>query len=450
MVIKTYCGPIDRADAVQRILNAALSAADPFAAVRRNLTRDGSLLAINERVYALNDFSAIYLAAIGKAAVPMAHAAAEILGASLKEGAVIFKHFPKNEKKKKNLRYIQASHPVPDERSLAAGKHLLHLMAKATAKDLVIFLISGGGSALITVPPNGIDLRDMQMLTDFLLQSGARIDEINTVRRALDQVKGGGLARAAAPAKTISLLLSDVIDSPPAAIASGPTVPNPTSKSDAFAVLEKYALSAKISPKILDFLQKDEVSRFANFRQENFLVIGDNRISALAARLQAEKEGFSARVLTTSLQGEAAEIGKKLGECLRNDDFSAYGASNISPPYCLIFGGETTVTLNAVAGRGGRNQELALAALKSLDGVKNRLLVTLATDGEDGPTDAAGAIICSETLARAAARGLDAAAYLRRHDAYSFFNSLGALLKIGATGTNVNDLTFVFAFSEKG
>ena len=433
----------EEADALLRILSAALDAANPSTAIRRRLTREKNLLAINEQRYALKNYSAVYLAAIGKAAIPMAHATAEILGADLDAGVVVYKTDPKNAAKKENLRYFQAAHPIPDGRSLAAGEYLLEFLSQATSQDLVLFLISGGGSALITLPEKGITLGELQSLTDLLLRSGVRIDEMNTLRRALDRVKGGGLAEAAAPAETLTLLLSDVVNSPLEAIASGPTVPNPTDKAAALAVLEKYHLCEKVPPSILDFLREREVPRSAP-PQGFALVIGDNRISAAAAKSQAEKEGFFSQVLTTSLQGEAAEIGAKLGRMLRENDFSTYGVK-ASPPYCLILGGETTVTLQGKVGRGGRNQELALAAAVELDGAEDVILLTLATDGEDGPTDAAGAIVAGETLVRAKALGLDAATHLRRHDAYPFFDSLGDLLKIGSTGTNVNDLIFCLA-----
>jgi len=309
-----------------------------------------------------------------------------------------------------------------------------------TESDLVVCLISGGGSALLTAPVDGVSLADMQALTAALLGCGASIDEINTLRRHLDRVKGGGLARAAAPARVIGLLLSDVVASPLEAIASGPTAPDPTTSADALAVLARYDLRRRVPGSILNALESNRETPKpgdALFARVHNLIVGSNAVSAQAALSQAEREGFRARLLTTALQGEAARVGRDLAAELRRV---------ASRPACLCAGGETTVTLGDAPGRGGRNQELALAAVADLAGLPDVMLVTLATDGEDGPTDAAGAVVTGGTLACARALGLDPDDYLRRHDAYAFFDALGDLLKPGPTGTNVNDLTFLFAF----
>ena len=436
------------ADAIKRILCAALDAADPADAILRRFARDGDLLRVNGQKYALKNFSAVYLVAVGKAAIPMADAASTILGETLSEGIVVSKN-SKQAKLSSKLGLFEASHPIPDERSLLAGEKILAFLAKSTADDLVIFLISGGGSALMTAPVAGVSLADIKKMTSLFLGCGARIDEINTLRRALDRVKGGGLARAAYPAKIISLLLSDVVNSPLEAIASGPTLPNPTKKSDALAILKKYDLLSKTPPAIIRFLEddEDESHSFSESGGEgNILIIGSNPISAEAARAQALREGFDARILTTSLEGEAVEVGRNLGEMLRTHDFGEYTLSALSAPFCLILGGETTVTLNNTTGRGGRNQELALAAVESLADRHDLMLITLATDGEDGPTDSAGAVVTGKSLSLAKKLGLDLESHLQNHDSYAFFDALGDSLKIGATGTNVNDLTFLLAF----
>lgn len=444
--------------AVKRILAAALDAANPADAVRGELTRTQSLLRFNGQAYPLNGFSAIYLVSVGKAAVPMAEAVTEILGDFLSKGIVVYKENSQetslrgapfrdeaNSIVTEKFTFIASSHPVPDTRSLAAGEKILELLAQATADDLVIFLISGGGSALITAPVDGFSLADFGVLTNLLLGCGARIDEINTLRRALDRVKGGGLAHAAAPAQTISLLLSDVVNSPLEAIASGPTVANPTSRADALAVLKKYGLLHQVPAPILDALKDEKFPKPEKFWGDA-LIIGSNAISAQAAKNQAKKEGFVAEILTTALEGEAAEVGHELGKMLRQQDFTQYALHNVERPFCLILGGETTVMLGDANGRGGRNQEVALAAVRELAEVPNVMLVTLATDGDDGPTDAAGAVVTGATLARARRLGLDVDAHLRWHNAYPFFDALGDLLKPGLTGTNVNDLTFLFGF----
>ena len=420
--------------AVKQILSAALEAADPARAVQKALRKKNDLLQLNEQSFQLETIDNIYLVAFGKAAPAMASAARKILGNALSGGIVISKYATDHELG--NLNFHIAGHPVPDEKSVAAGKAILKLLSQTGENDLVLFLISGGGSALITAPVENISLHDLQELTSLLLGSGARIDEINTLRRALDRVKGGGLANAAYPAQIASLILSDVVDSPLEAIASGPTVSNPTTNADAFDILRKYELLDKTPASIISALQKTQPDK-RKIPKDNAHIIGSNRISAEAARDKAIQEGFETQILTTSLQGEAAEKGNELALHLL--------ATN-ERPLCVIVGGETTVSLGNSTGHGGRNQELALAAVEKLNTGKNIMLITLATDGDDGPTDAAGAIVTGETLERAKALGLDLYAHLSEHNAYPFFDALGNLLKPGPTGTNVNDLTFLFAF----
>ena len=443
--------------AIKRILSSALEAANPADAVQRQLARAGDLLQFNGQEYPLRNFSAIYLISVGKAAISMADATSAVLGHYLSAGIVVLKKTGKQHLGDaqlgrgtaylEKLIFLESSHPLPDKRSLEAGEKILDLLSKTTSDDLVIFLISGGGSALMTAPVDGVSLRDMEKLTSLLLGCGARIDEINTLRRSLDRVKGGGLARVAFPAQTISLLLSDVVDSPLEAIASGPTVPNPTTCADALAVLKKYDLLAQTPSAILEALQKkNDLESNEPFSEGNISVIGSNLISARAAQAQATSEGFDAHILTTSLQGEAAQVGRELGMMLSQNNFTKYGIRNISRPFCYILGGETTVTLGTATGYGGRNQELAIAAVNDLADLRDVMLITLATDGEDGPTDAAGVVLTGESFVRAQELGLDVEAYLCEHNAYHFFDALDDLLKPGSTGTNVNDLTFFFGF----
>jgi len=341
---------------------------------------------------------------------------------------------------------MEGGHPVPDARSLQAGETVLEFVSSLQAEDTLVCLISGGGSALVTAPL--VPLQDMQTLTSLLLASGARIDEINILRRQLDRVKGGGLAQAT-KAKIISLILSDVVGNPLETITSGPTVPNPTTKTDAIAVLKKYNLGEQLPDSIKQILESGtELSEFQEHtlmgtrapgrHNVQNIIIGDNRLAAQAAREQAKLEEFDAEILMNDLQGEAREAGVMLAKRLHEE-------STIRPrPFCLIAGGETTVTVKG-KGKGGRNQELALSAMDELSGLENTLLIALATDGDDGPTDAAGAVVTGGSARRAAALGLYAEDYLSRNDAYPFFNALGDLLKSGPTGTNVNDLIFLLA-----
>jgi hydroxypyruvate reductase len=302
----------------------------------------------------------------------------------------------------------------------------------------VICLISGGGSALMSAPQPGVSLSDLRGLTSALLACGARIDEINTLRRHLDGLKGGGLARLAAPAKVVSLILSDVVGNPLEAIASGPTAPDPSSRADALGVLEKYDLTAKVPQAILDILKTaPETPKPGDglFERVQNVIVGSNALAAESALSQARSEGFHPQLLGNDWQGEAREVARELSQRLIQ--------SPLPRPFCLIAGGETTVTLRG-NGLGGRNQELALAAVRELAGRRDTLLVSLATDGEDGPTDAAGAVVSAESLQRGLDQGLSPETFLDDNDAYHYFSALEDLLKPGPTGTNVNDVTFCF------
>jgi glycerate 2-kinase len=420
---------------ILRILAAALEAVDPFKAVQRHLPKTEG------RVFGLG---------IGKAAIPMMDALAERIPLA---GGLAVTKFASGASRTYTV--LEGGHPVPDARSMAAGQSVLDFVSYLKEHDTLVCLISGGGSALVTVPY--VPLEDLQALTSLLLSSGARIDEINTLRRQLDRIKGGGLAWAT-KAKIISLILSDVIGNPLEAIASGPTTPDPTTNEDALHILEKYVSRITGIQKHEDsFISVSQFLRGSNgsetrkpedslFARVQNIIVGDNRLAAQAALEQAEREGFDTEILTNELQGEAREVGRELARRLRAD------SAVRGRPFCLIAGGETTVTLRRGSGqalegdgKGGRNQELALGAAEELRGLENVMLIALGTDGDDGPTDAAGAVVTGETARRAEALGLDAADSLSRNDAYPFFEALGDLLKTGPTGTNVNDLIFLFA-----
>ena len=415
-----------------RILSAALEAVDPFRAVQR------SLPPLEGRVFGLG---------IGKAAVPMMDALTARV--PLAGGLVVTKFAQGLSRKLYTV--IEGGHPIPDARSLQAGERAIEFVSSLRKDDTLVCLISGGGSALVTAPV--VPLEDLQALTSLLLSSGAPIDEINTLRRHLDRVKGGGLARAT-KAKIISLILSDVVGNPLEAIASGPTAADPTKREDALEILDKYLGLPTEMPSLGGSLSSVSQRLRGSDMPETLkpgdpildrvqnIVIGDNKLASGVAREQAEREGFTAEILTNELQGEARQVGRRLARRLRQD-------SSAHPhPFCLIAGGETTVTITG-KGKGGRNQELALAAVEELSGLQDVMLIALATDGDDGPTDAAGAVVTGETFQRAEALGLEAAGYLSRNDAYPFFQALGDLLKTGPTGTNVNDLIFLFATGER-
>ncbi len=405
---------------ILRILSAAISAVDPFCAVQKNLPD------IEGRVFGLG---------IGKAALPMMDALVSRI--PIVAGLAVAKFASHDGAGRYAV--VEAGHPVPDERSLRAGELVLDFISRLEEEDTLVCLISGGGSSLVTAPY--VPLEDLQALTSLLLSCSAAIDEINVLRRRLDRLKGGGLA-AATKAEIVSLILSDVIGNPPEAIASGPTAPDPTDTEDTLAILRKYGIDTQVPESISQFLVSGgalpetrlEAIRFRDVRN---IVIGDNGIAAMAGSRQAESEGFDAGIYTLGLQGEAREAGLDLARVLRAKSMVK------DRPFCLIAGGETTVTIRG-DGKGGRNQELALACVDELSGVKDVMMVALATDGDDGPTDAAGAVVTGESARRAESLGMNAASHLARNDAYHFFEALGDLLATGPTGTNVNDLVFLF------
>ncbi|MBX0326641.1 glycerate kinase, partial [Oscillochloris sp. ZM17-4] len=408
-----------------------------------------------ERSYDLARVGRVRIVGSGKAGRPMAAAAADVLGDRLSGGVMVIKRDTTQDVGAKlphpgSYHILAAGHPVPDERSVAGARRIADLLSDSREGDLVIALISGGGSALLSLPAPGLSLADIQALTGQLLACGASIDEINTIRKHLDIIKGGGLARMAHPADLVTLVLSDVVGSPLDVIASGPTVPDPSSFADALAVLDRHGLPDRAPPAIVDRLRRGAAGERAEtpgpsdpcFARASTLLVGGNPQAAEAAERAARAAGLSALILTTYLQGEAREAGRFLGAIGRE---LASAGRPLPRPACVIVGGETTVTLRG-DGRGGRNQELALAAVGELAGLPDVALITLATDGGDGPTDAAGAVVTGETLSRARALGLDPAASLARNDAYPFFTALGDLLRPGPTDTNVNDLAFLFAW----
>jgi len=408
---------------IAQILSAAIEAVEPGKAVEKFL--QSRPLPPARRVFVLG---------LGKAAIAMTQTVIRLVDVT--RGLVITKHAAPVDSD--SVTVIEGGHPVPNLHSLEAGQAALGFVSALGADDLLLCLISGGGSALMTAPR--VPLEDLQALTRSLLACGARIDEMNILRRHLDRVKGGGLAQAT-QARGVSLLLSDVVGNPLEAIASGPTAPDPrgATRADALGVLEKYGLTESIPASILHALEESPETPKADdplFARVENIVIGSNALAAQAAIAQAQADEFQTEFLGDDWQGEARETAKVLCEQLKKHPAA-------EKPLCLVAGGETTVTLRG-DGKGGRNLELALSAVSELAGLENMMLVTLATDGEDGPTDAAGAVVTGETDQRAQTLGLDTAEYLSRNDSYSFFAALEDALKIGSTGTNVNDLTFLF------
>ena len=430
------------------VMAAALAAADPQEAVRRHFRREGDVLWVEDRRYDLGRYRHLYVVGGGKASAAMAAAVEEVLGDRLSGGVVNVKDgyaLPL-----RRVRLQEAGHPLPDERGQAGARQMLDLLQGAGEDDLVICVISGGGSALLVAPVEGVTLADLQALTDLMLRSGATIGEMNAVRKHLSLVKGGQLARAAAPATVVALLVSDVVGNPLDVIASGPTAPDSSTYAEAWSILERYNLLDQAPPAALAHLQRGLQGEAAEtpkagdptLARVHNVIVASNRLAAEAARARARELGMEAMLLSTYIEGEAREVGRVFAGIAR--ELVVHGQP-LRRPACLVAGGETTVTVRGL-GKGGRNQELALGAAPALDGLRGVLVVGLATDGTDGPTDAAGAIADGTTMERAAAAGLDPYACLANNDSYHFFQALGDLLQTGPTNTNVNDLTFVFAF----
>ncbi len=458
---------------VLTVLDAAIRAVDPNQAVLANLALTDHELRVGRRAYALADLDRVIVVGGGKAGTPMAAAVYEVLGERITRGAVNVKYDHTSAAGGWCVRYgrggethdspgpaitgpiaiHEAGHPVPDATGQVGAAHIAALLTGLSERDLVLVLISGGGSALLPLPVEGIALEDYQALTSVLLRSGADITEINILRKHCSQLQGGQLARLAAPARVAALILSDVVGTPLDAVASGPTVPDRSTFADAWAVLERYHVVDDVPASVRNLLQRGVAGAIADtpkpgdplFERVNTVVIGDNAIAGRAAAAAATRLGYHAVLLTTFVQGEAREVGRAVAGLAQG---IATGQSDYAAPACLVMGGETTVTLKG-RGLGGRNQELALSAAIALgsytlpEGLE-LAVVSLGTDGTDGPTDAAGGIALLDTLARGKAAGLDARAALANNDSYRFLAGLGDLLITGPTQTNVNDLIVVF------
>jgi hydroxypyruvate reductase len=429
------------------ILEAALAAVDPYRATQAFLKRTENVLSVGEQSYDLDRFRRIFVVGAGKAGAPMAQAAEAVLGERITAGVVVVKigHSAPTQR----VELVEAGHPRPNAAGVAAGRRILDLAAKAGEEDLVIALLSGGGSALLVAPAPGLTLADLQAMTDALLACGAAINEINCLRKHCSAVKGGQLARAIAPAILITFVLSDVVGNPLDVIASGPTVADKTTWADAWAIVRRYDLVDRLPPAIVARVRAGLAGEIPDtpkandpaFAASQTLIVADNRAAAEAAGRKAGELGFNTLLLTTFVEGEASQVAKvavALGKEVHSSGRPA------AKPACLILGGETTVTLNANPGRGGRNQELALAAALALEGITGITIVSLATDGSDGPTDSAGGLADGGAVQRGRALGLEAEEHLRSHNAYPFLKATHNLLLSGPTQTNVNDLIFVF------
>ncbi len=429
------------------ILKAGLDAADPGRLVAAHLSRRGRQLRIAGVEHRLGRGRVLMLA-VGKAAPAMATAAENALDDAISGGfAVATTEGPPLRR----VRLLMAGHPLPDGRGLRAAEQVEALVRGAGQEDLVLVLLSGGASALLPAPAVDVSLEDKARTTDLLLRAGAPIRDLNTVRKHLSRLKGGGLARLAAPARVVTLALSDVVGDDPGTIGSGPTSPDPTTFADAIRVLEGFGVAGQVPPAVRRRLEagargaRPETPNAADplFRRTLMRVVGSNRLSVEAAAREAKRQGLRPLILTTSLEGEAREAARTLAAILRE---CAESGRPQSRPVALLAGGETTVSVRG-SGRGGRNQELALAAAAALAGFPVQAVVaSLATDGIDGASEAAGGVADDRSAERAAALGLPPiAAFLEENDAHAFFAALGDLIVTGPTGTNVADLVVLLA-----
>ncbi len=431
-------------DAVEIFL-AGVAAVEPGRAVANHFScRDGVLIAGGKKV-PLAPGGRVFIVGAGKAGAPMAAAVEEVLGDLLFKGLVVVKYGHLALVKKVLLR--EAAHPVPDEAGLAASLEIMEMLREAREEDLVICLLSGGGSALLPCPVPSVSLADKQAVTNFLLASGAKIAEINCVRKHLSLLKGGGLARAAHPARVVTLILSDVVGDALDVIASGPTVGDPTTFSDAVEILSRHSSARKVPAAVLHYLKMGangghpETPKPGDPELAGVLnvLVGTNTIAVNAAREKAKSLGYDTSVLSATITGETREAAAVHAAVARK---ILAGDHPVTPPACVLSGGETTVTIRG-QGKGGRNQEFALAAAIGITGLPGVVVLSGGTDGTDGPTDAAGAVADSTTVTRALAAGMDPEAYLDNNDAYPFFGKLGDLLMTGPTLTNVMDLRVV-------
>jgi len=440
--------PTTAGECALAIMEAALQAVDPGEAVKRALHLEGEALQVGEQRYDLAAYEHIYVVGAGKASAPMAVALEGIFGEGITAGWINVKDG--YTAPTQTVAIHEAGHPLPDARGVEGSGQIAALLRQAGPKDLVFCLISGGGSALMTLPVEGITLGDMGILTQALLRSGATINEINSIRKHLSQLKGGHLARLAQPAQVIALILSDVIGNPLDVIASGPTSPDPTIFAQAHAVLDKYNLLHDVPTAIVEYLQQGMDGQISetpkaddkSFRRIQNVIIASNEHAAQAAQEKARQLGLNSMLLSTFVEGEAREVAKVFAAIARE---IASSGRPIPRPACIVAGGETTVTVRG-QGLGGRSQELAMAAAPLIAGLDNAAVIALGTDGTDGPTDAAGAVCTGRTASRAAQRELSITSHLADNDAYHFFQALGDLIITGPTNTNVNDLIFVFVF----
>ncbi|MFZ5523332.1 MAG: HAD-IIB family hydrolase [Pseudomonadota bacterium] len=445
----------DQKDMVD-IFNAALAAVDPYNAVLKAAWVERKQLHITGVQYDLEAYDRIIVVGAGKATARMALAVESLLGEKIGAGLVIVKE--EHTAPLTIIEQVEASHPVPNEAGIAGAQRILDMVRSADEKTLVICLISGGASALLIAPVEGVTLQDKQDATRLLLNAGASINELNAVRKHLSRVKGGRLAQAAWPAQVVTLIVSDVIGDPLDVIASGPTAPDNSTFAEAWAVIGKFGLQEKLPPRVADYLQRGISGQVPETVKENDPcldnthneIIAGIRQALNAATEKARQLGFPPRMISDTLQGEARDAAGFLADAARAE----LAVMKPNQRRCLLCGGETTVTIRGT-GKGGRNQEFALAFALEIEGCQSVALLSAGTDGTDGPTDAAGAVVDGNTASRARSLGIDSLRYLANNDSYTYFQQLDSMsgahshFKTGPTGTNVMDIQIVLLKKNK-
>ncbi len=433
----------NRREHANEIFKHVLSTLDPERLVKNKVSILESTLIVEEREYNLKDYENIYVVGGGKACAPMAKAMEELLGDRLDNGIIVVKH--NHGLPLKKIETVEASHPIPDQNGERGASDILRLLSRTGEKDLVICLLSGGGSALLVQPHKGITLQDIQTTSAELLVCGATIDEINTVRKHLSSLKGGQLAKAVYPSTLITLILSDVVGDPMDIIASGPTVPDESTFEDAYEIIQKYSLEEKILNSVYRFLRSGKMGKVEEtpkkgnqiFDNTQNVIVGSNKIALDAAEKKAKDLGYNTIILSSLVEGESREAAKFFAAIAK--EISRTGTP-VPKPACIIAGGETTVTIKG-EGKGGRNQEFALSAALEIEGFKGVVILSAGTDGTDGPTDATGAIVDYNTCKDARKKfHLRPDEFLSKNDSYNFFKKTGEHIITGPTMTNVMDI----------
>lgn len=437
---------------LKAIYTAAIAAANPGEAVRRYLFRRGDAIVLlsengSELSFNLAGTRRVYVIGAGKATAPMASAVEELLGGRITKGLIAVKHG--HTAPLQRIETVEATHPVPGEEGMGAAKRISAILDGAGADDLVISLISGGGSSLLPLVPVGITLADKQAVTKLLLSCGASIGEINAVRKHLSLVKGGNLARRAYPATVVNLMISDVVGDDIGVIASGPFSPDPSTFADALGVIDRYGLRSAVPSPVIERLEKGAGGLIEEnpgpgdpvFASVHHRVIASNALSLDAARHVAEARGYHTLLLSSSIEGDTGAAARQHVRLLKE----ITGSEKPVPlPACVISGGETTVVVRG-DGLGGRNMEFAMRAAGMIEGMRGVIVASVGTDGTDGPTDAAGALADGMTVARARERGADIGDFIARNDSYHFFERIGDLIITGPTNTNVMDVRIMLA-----